>query len=587
MVNTPQGGPSSWVNGVYQDSLTCWTWGQPGYCGPSAIVRPGNNINFSFGFTDLYQVRSVASALPNNGSGLVVSGYNFRFTAKNGNGWDDGRTDQLTAYVHLKDTTGRVLEYDQYNLNYKFNWTNFNFSKDFTNPYSASTLGNVTYGFFGRDNNGWAGPYGPEVNSVSFELKYRVDPCSTNPLYSPSCPGYSDAMAKLVPQQTTTTVVSEPAVMVAMQEPTVVAQPAQTQTQTTPQTVAQIGQPMQQPTSTTTTQQATQQSSSGSPNLQLALNLISRNQDRDRQQQQQAVQLALDSAQAAVDKTLSVAQQTAQQAVQQSQVGEVTTNMVAAVQQQSLQQGFLQLQQQTTQQLQRNQTAAVTLEQQSTQFSSLAQVQQVSGSQQVVQQTTSVQQSMLQLQQPQPPVALNNTRVTEQTTTPSTVMLAPAAPAPQYQLVPATPPRPQQVELAQTASVYVEPAKTTTTTTQAIYREVELPQQSLQTLLDRSSPVSELMFSQMPQQQSSNPQAISDLRRTNQTNDLAGAVSLDSLATQPQGYNQYLTLALVDARFYQTREIYNRQTTVDNQRALRQLSSDRLHQEMVNQQYRK
>lgn len=92
---TPQGGPTPWVNGVYQDNLTCWAGGDPGYCGPNAIVRPGNNINFSYGLTNLYQMQSVADALPNSGTGLRVNGYNFSFMAKNGNGWDDGRLDVL------------------------------------------------------------------------------------------------------------------------------------------------------------------------------------------------------------------------------------------------------------------------------------------------------------------------------------------------------------------------------------------------------------------------------------------------------------------------------------------------------------
>jgi hypothetical protein len=38
---------STWANGVYQDQLTCWAWGNPGYCGPNAIVRPDGNINFT------------------------------------------------------------------------------------------------------------------------------------------------------------------------------------------------------------------------------------------------------------------------------------------------------------------------------------------------------------------------------------------------------------------------------------------------------------------------------------------------------------------------------------------------------------
>jgi hypothetical protein len=59
------------------------------------------------------------------------------------------------------------------------------------------------------------------------------------------------------------------------------------------------------------------------------------------------------------------------------------------------------------------------------------------------------------------------------------------------------------------------------------------------------------------------------------------------MATTPVGYNQYLNLVIADAAFYAPKEIYKGQRNVDNVRALRQMSSDRLHQEMVNQQYRR
>jgi hypothetical protein len=180
--------------------LTCW--GQPGdtgYCGPSPIVRPGGNINFSYGSSYLYQQQHISTLLP-SATGLQVNGYNFGFMAKNGNGWDDGRTDNLMALVRFWDNTnGRgatnLLYGDVYSLNYKFNWTSFDYSKTFTTPLSVPSIGQVQYGFIGRDNNGWAGPYGPEIYNVSFSLKYSVDPCATNPLYSPTCSGYLDALA--------------------------------------------------------------------------------------------------------------------------------------------------------------------------------------------------------------------------------------------------------------------------------------------------------------------------------------------------------------------------------------------------------
>lgn len=187
-------GTTPWTGGVYQDSLTCWAGGNPGYCGPNAIVRPGNNINFSWGSTYLYQQQNVSNLVPSNA--VNVTGYQFGFTAKNGNGWDDGRVDQLTALVRFWDASGgrgatNLLYGNSWNLNYKFNWTTFNYDETLPTPLNVKSIGQVQYGFIGKDNNGWAGPYGPEINNVSFRLKYSVDPCATNPAYSPNCANFN------------------------------------------------------------------------------------------------------------------------------------------------------------------------------------------------------------------------------------------------------------------------------------------------------------------------------------------------------------------------------------------------------------
>jgi hypothetical protein len=73
-----------------------------------------------------------------------------------------------------------------------------------------------------------------------------------------------------------------------------------------------------------------------------------------------------------------------------------------------------------------------------------------------------------------------------------------------------------------------------------------------------------------------------------QNNELAGGVDLAKMAIQPAGFNDYLGLALTDATFYGPREVYQNQRVVDNARAQRLLqgASDRMHQEMVNSQYK-
>lgn len=273
VVQSTVSGTTPWVNGVYQSELTCWAWGDPGYCGPNAIVRPGNLINFSYGSTDLYQSQSVASLLPNSGTGLQINGFVFGFMAKNGNGWDDGRTDSLNAYVQFFGSNNALVKNYNYNLNYNFNWTNFNFNETFLSPIGVNQLSNVRYGFIGRDNNFWAGPYGPEISDVSFSLKYSVDPCSVNVLSSPACPGYLTELAKLTPPAP---VVSEP----------IVASP----------TTVEIAQPVQQNSNPIASVSVIEQEKKSGPSTSQILSIIKNIQQNDAAVQKSAVQNALSEA---------------------------------------------------------------------------------------------------------------------------------------------------------------------------------------------------------------------------------------------------------------------------------------------------
>lgn len=232
---------STWQNvGSWNQGLPCWAPGDPGYCGPQPYFNQGV-FNFSWGLTDVYQTVNIGSALANSGTGLRVTGYNFGFMAKNGNGWDNGQTDYLSAYVRFTGPGGQTLQDYYYDLNYKFDWTQFSFSKNFDTPYSLNKISTATYGFVGGDSNYWAGPYGPEIYNINFSLKYDVDPCSTNPLSSPSCAGFADAMKKITdtavvavettPVQATTVTASTttaPSTTTTTTAPTVDSQPATT-----------------------------------------------------------------------------------------------------------------------------------------------------------------------------------------------------------------------------------------------------------------------------------------------------------------------------------------------------------------------
>ena len=203
---SPTDTTSIWNNGVYVNQL-CFAAGQPGNCGPNPSVRPGGNINFSYGTTDLNQIVNINRALAAGGTGVQLSGFNFGFTAKNGNGWDDARQDYLSAYVKLYNAGGGLAANYDYSeqTNRKYNWTQFNFNETFASPLTASNYSNAQVGFIGRDNNFWAGNYGPEIYNVSFSLKYRVDPCATNPAYSPTCTGFNNVITSnnILPQPDT------------------------------------------------------------------------------------------------------------------------------------------------------------------------------------------------------------------------------------------------------------------------------------------------------------------------------------------------------------------------------------------------
>ena len=192
---TPTSTTGIWNNGVYVNQL-CFYAGEPGNCGPNPSVRPGGYINFSYGTADLNQVININAALAAGGTGVQLSGFTYKFMAKNGNGWDNGQQDYLAAYVKLYGASGNLVANYDYSTatNQKYNWTNFNFNETFANPYVASSLSTAQVGFVGRDNNFWAGNYGPEIYNVDFRLKYKVDPCATNPAYSSTCSGFNSVI---------------------------------------------------------------------------------------------------------------------------------------------------------------------------------------------------------------------------------------------------------------------------------------------------------------------------------------------------------------------------------------------------------
>lgn len=458
-----------WNNAVYQNSLTCFGWGNPGYCGPNPIATPGYNLNFSFGWTDVYQQQNISNLLPNSGSGLRVDGYHFGFRAKNGNGWDNGQTDLLFAYVQFNDGKGSPIFNHSYNLSQKFDWTDFNYYYTLTAPLSTSAIGSVRYGFVGQDTNNWAGPYGPEITNISFRLRYSVDPCATNPLHSVSCAGFSAALANLAPSSMTAVNSSAEALPAATSStPTVVAAPTMGAVVAT--TVGTSG----------STSPSTSSRNAPSSVIGQALNTIARNQQNQQTVINQTVNMAL---------SLAIEASDAVQSTDSIQAGQVT------------------------------------------QFSAMM----------------------------PDPVSMSLSTVSSNTA--STAVTASS-----------TTSQAQGLKLSGSAASALNQTADSAA-------PLSIP------LLDRTNPINSYVEPKLPEPSSHAVNQGPSVNSKVAANQAAGGVDLASMTVAPQGFADYTQLTLRDAAFYAPREVYRNQRTVDNQRALRQLSSDGLHRRMVEQQY--
>jgi hypothetical protein len=116
--------------------------------------------------------------------------------------------------------------------------------------------------------------------------------------------------------------------------------------------------------------------------------------------------------------------------------------------------------------------------------------------------------------------------------------------------------------------------------------EPELTPQTEGIKMGSRSPLNDIIEQRpMLQNATTQEQRTDAVNKNAQPNELAGRVDIASMATQPAGYQAY-SMMIPDVAFYAPREIYRNQVNVDNARLLRGLGSDRLHQEMVNQQYR-
>ena len=175
--------------------------------GPTPIYDPATNtISFSYN-ANAYVGQTIAinQALANAGAGIKVGGYTYSYDVRNMNGDNrQGGTDTFTVATALRGPANSVLLSSNQYFNTKFEWTTYSGTRTASTPYNMSDVSYLQIGITGGDNGYWGGYFGPQVRNVDMRLNYTIDPCATNPAYSPTCANYNtvNVSNNLVPNTT-------------------------------------------------------------------------------------------------------------------------------------------------------------------------------------------------------------------------------------------------------------------------------------------------------------------------------------------------------------------------------------------------
>lgn len=156
----------------------------PGY------VSSTDTIVFGYTTRTASQIQAVNQALSIAGTGIQINGLNYSWQYYN-EGMNRGT---LSGQINVANPSGQVLQSYTYAMPKNVDgtgWVSQSGTETFANPYTSSQIGYLGVAFTGKDDRYWAGYYGPMVRNVNVGIRYGVDPCATNPAYSPTCAGFS------------------------------------------------------------------------------------------------------------------------------------------------------------------------------------------------------------------------------------------------------------------------------------------------------------------------------------------------------------------------------------------------------------
>ena len=161
-----------------------------GFSGGSQAGFNASNNTIYFGYNQNTVAYTYAFSQALQNSGMSILGYNYSWDYYNQNPYNG----TLSAQVNFAGTNGSSLYNRGWTLGPTSGWANVSGTETFVNNgLLAANIANFSLSFTGKDARWWAGYYGPQVRNPSLSLNYTFDACSSNPLSSPSCPGYAAA----------------------------------------------------------------------------------------------------------------------------------------------------------------------------------------------------------------------------------------------------------------------------------------------------------------------------------------------------------------------------------------------------------
>lgn len=268
---------------------------------PSASISWNGYIDNSF---------AIQTALSQGGSGLLVHGFNYGYTANSGGpycaAWFlvcfDNRDPYAQVNVNITSNTGQSL-YNITRTHQSIDSTNFSYQYRFLSSQTLGTLGNFAFDAYAIDN--------ASVSNMWATILYTPDQCIINPLSSPTCPGYNAAFAASIATSSSATSTPTVTYNTASGYTSIALTPDSTRTDPTVQnaggveltTTGDLSAPDNVPTvvKESTKETKKQQSSAASVATSVALSTIAKNEKREQSiiksvQDQAAAQAALSQA---------------------------------------------------------------------------------------------------------------------------------------------------------------------------------------------------------------------------------------------------------------------------------------------------